>query len=170
MDWLQPTDAPAPDSGMDHFRVPVGVGHAAGERFVPVDALVDTGATYTWVPRDILEGLGVPTEEERLFVLADGREVRYPVAWIKIRIGERVQPTIVVFGEPGSEPILSVVTLEEFLLAADPVSRRLIPVPGLLKAGRGTVAQPRMSSAESVTLGNGSAVTVSPRDTTWVSV
>ena len=45
----------------------------------------------------------------------------------------RVQPTIVVFGEPGSEPILGVVTLEEFLLAADPVHRRLISVPGRLK-------------------------------------
>jgi predicted aspartyl protease len=66
-------------------------------------------------------------------VLADGREVRYPVAWAQIRIGGREQPTIVVFGEAGSEPILGVVTLEEFLLAVDPVSRRLIAVPGLLK-------------------------------------
>ncbi len=36
------------------------------------------------------------------------------MAWINIRMHERVQPTIVVFGEPGSEPILGVVTLEEF--------------------------------------------------------
>jgi len=118
---------------MGHFRVRVGVGHAAGERLIPIDALVDTGATYTWIPRDLLEGLGVEAQEQRPFVLADGRTVRYPVAWIKIRIGEQVQPTIAVFGEPGSEPILGVVTLEEFLLAADPVSRRLVPVPGLLK-------------------------------------
>jgi hypothetical protein len=46
---------------------------------------------------------------------------------------ERVQPTIVVFGTPGSDPILGVVTLEEFRLAADPVNRRLISVPGRLK-------------------------------------
>jgi hypothetical protein len=51
-----------------------------------------------------------------------------------IRIGERAQPTIVVFGEPGSEPILGVFALEGFRLAADPVNRRLISVPGLLKA------------------------------------
>ena len=38
-----------------------------------------------------------------------------------------------VFGEAGSEPMLGVVTLEEFLLAVDPVQRRLISVPGLLK-------------------------------------
>jgi len=59
--------------------------------------------------------------------------VRYPVAWIQIQIGERAQPTIAVFGEPESEPILGVFALEGFRLAADPVNRRLISIPGLLK-------------------------------------
>ena len=81
----------------------------------------------------MLGGLGLVPDEERPFVLADGRKVRYPMGWMQIKIGGRAQPTIVVFGEPGSEPILGVVTLEEFGLAADPVNRRLISVPGLLK-------------------------------------
>ena len=120
-------------SGVGHFHVSVQVGSRDGERFAPLDALVDTGATYTWVPRDVLVAVRVVPEEERPFLLADGREVRYPVAWAQIRIGAREQPTIVVFGAPGTEPILGVVTLEEFLLAADPVHRRLISVPGRLK-------------------------------------
>ncbi len=118
---------------MGHFRASIEVGRGRGERFAPLAALMDTGATYTWIPRNALESLGVVPKEERPFVLADGREVQYPVAWARIRIGAREQPTIVVFGHPGSEPILGVVTLEEFLLAVDPVSRRLIAVPGLLK-------------------------------------
>ena len=121
-----------PDSGVGHFRVTVEIGSRGGERFVALDALVDTGATYTWVPRDVLDAAGVVPDEERPFLLADGREVRYPVGWAQIRIGEREQPTIVVFGAPGSDPILGVVTLEEFLLAADPVHSELIPVPGML--------------------------------------
>jgi len=121
-------------SGTGHFRVALQVGNRAGERFEPIEALVDTGATYTWIPRDVLTTLGVTPEEEWPFVLADGREVRYPVAWMLMRIGERTQPTIVVFGEPGSEPILGVFALEGFRLAADPVNRGLISVPGLLKA------------------------------------
>jgi len=40
----------------------------------------------------------------------------------------------VIFGDPESEPLLGTFTLEGFLLAADPVHRPLIPVPGLLKA------------------------------------
>jgi len=118
---------------MGHFRVPVHLGRRGGERFELIEALVDTGATYTWIPRDVLDALGVAPEEERPFVLADGRDVRFPVAWAQLRIGAREQPTIVVFGHPGSEPMLGLVTLEEFRLAVDPVSRRLISVPGLLK-------------------------------------
>ncbi len=79
-------------------------------------------------------------EEEWPFELADGREVRYPVAWVQIRIGARTQPTIAVFGERGSEAILGVFALEGFRLAVDPVRRRLIPVPGLLKALRRSAA------------------------------
>ena len=90
------------DSGMGHFHVSVQVSHRAGGRFEPLNALVDTGATYTWIPRNVLEGLGIVPEDQWPFVLADGREVLYPVAWINIRMRDRVQPTIVVFGEPGS--------------------------------------------------------------------
>jgi len=121
------------DSGVGDFRVSIQIARAKGERFEPLRALVDTGSTFTWVPRDVLERLGVVPEEDWPFILADGREVQYPVAWISIRLGERVQPTIAVFGESGSEPILGVVTLEEFRLAADVVNRRLVSVPGLLK-------------------------------------
>ncbi len=122
------------DSGMGHFKVPVQVGSRTGDHLETIQALVDTGATFTLIPREVLERLGVVPEEEWPFELADGREVRYPVAWMQIRIGARTQPTIVVFGERGSEPTLGVVTLESFLLAVDPVHHRLISVPGLLKA------------------------------------
>jgi hypothetical protein len=50
-----------------------------------------------------------------------------------VRIDGRNRLTVAVFGEPQSEPLLGVVTLEEFGLAADPVNRRLVPVPALLK-------------------------------------
>ena len=119
---------------MNHIRVSVEVGSRGSEHLETMDAMVDTESTYTWIPREVLERLGVVPEEEWPFELADGREVRYPVAWVQIRIGARTQPTIAVFGERGSEPTLGVVTLESFLLAVDPVHHRLISVPGLLKA------------------------------------
>ncbi len=123
------------DSGMGDFRVPIHIARGQGEHSETLQALVDTGSTFTWIPRDVLERLGVSPEQEWPFELADGREHRYPVAWVRIRLeGRREQPTIVVFAPAGSEPILGVVTLEEYLLAVDPVHHRLIPVSALAKS------------------------------------
>lgn len=130
--WLPAPGTQTSDSGMGHSSVTVEVGDRDAERFVSIKALVDTGATYPWIPRRILEGLGVTPEENWPFLLADGREVRYPVAWTQIRIRGHARPTIVVFGEPGSEPILGVVSLEIFGLAVDPLRHGLIPVPAHL--------------------------------------
>jgi predicted aspartyl protease len=120
---------------MSHFWVPIQVGprEGRGRRSEPLLALVDTGSTYTWVASDLLEELGVEAQQERPFLLADGRLVRYRMGWVQIRLEGVEQPTIVVFAPAGSEPILGVVTLEEFGLAADPVNERLISVPGLAK-------------------------------------
>lgn len=134
---------------MGHFQVSLDIGRRGSDRFEAIEALVDTGATYTWVPREVLERLDVVPEEEWPFVLANGREVRYPVAWMDMRMGARIQPTIVVFGERGSQPILGVFALEGFRLAADPVNRRLVSVPGLLKVA----TDHRISSAGIVTPG-----------------
>jgi clan AA aspartic protease len=112
----------------------IEIGDFAGTRFEPLDAMIDTGATYTWVPRDILERLGVTPEEKRPFILADGRQAEYDVAWVRVRLDGRTQPSICIFGEPGTEPLVGVFTLEAFGLAVDPVNRRLIPVPGHLAA------------------------------------
>lgn len=120
-------------SGVGHFRVPVEVGRRGEPRFTRLEALVDTGSTYTWIPEHVLEDLGVKPEQEWPFVLADGREVRYPMAWIQIRLQGREAPTLVVFGPASSEALLGAYTLEGFLLAADPVNERLITVPGLAK-------------------------------------
>jgi len=110
----------------------IEVGDFAGQRFEAVETMVDTGATYTWIPRDILSRLRIVPEEQRPFVLADGREVDYGVAWVRIRIDGRNQPSLCVFGEPGTQPLLGVFTLEAFGLGVDPVNRRLVPVRGYL--------------------------------------
>ena len=117
---------------MGTFHQAFSVGDFAGNRYEPIEGLVDTGATYTWVPRDLLARLGVTPEEERPFVLADGREVTYGVAWVRIRIDGRTQPSLCVFGELGTQPLLGVFTLEAFGLGVDPVNGHLIPVRGYL--------------------------------------
>lgn len=117
---------------MGTFRVAIEIGDPQGQRWERIEALVDTGASYTAVPASLLRRLGVEPQERRPFRLADERLVEYEVSQTQVRLDGRARYTLVVFGREGSEPLLGVVTLEEFGLAVDPVGQRLIPVPGLL--------------------------------------
>jgi clan AA aspartic protease len=117
---------------MGTFRREPEFGTIDGSRFEEVSALVDTGATYRSLPMDFLGRPGIEPEEQRLFVLADGQNVSCGIAWVRVRLNGREQPTPVIFGNRDSEPLVGVVTLEEFGLAVDPVNRRLVPTPGYL--------------------------------------
>jgi predicted aspartyl protease len=121
---------------MGNFWVEIAISDESGSRFETLKALVDTGATYTWVPRPTLEALGHSPEEDWEFELTDGRMANYGVKWIVVRINGNAHPTPVVFGEPGTGALLGAVTLEESRLGVDAVNERLIPTPGLLKRHR----------------------------------
>ena len=117
---------------MGTFRVAVEIGDPEGRRYEPVEALVDTGATYTSVPRPLLEALGVIPHTRARFRLADGHHVEREIGHAWIKIGDHTAVTIVVFADPDSPALLGAYALEGLLLAPDPVAGRLIPVPGLL--------------------------------------
>jgi clan AA aspartic protease len=114
------------------FSVSIEIGDPAGQRYETVEALVDTGATYTTVPAPVLEGLGVRPHVRDRFILADGRQVDRDIGRTWVRVDGRLVVTLVVFGDAGAPALLGAYTLEGLRLAADPVSRRLVPVPGLL--------------------------------------
>lgn len=132
---------------MGTFRVEIEVGDREGQRYERVTVLVDTGATYTSVPRPLLESLGIVPHGRATFVLADERQVQLDIGRARVRVDGQDELTLVVFAEAGTEPLLGAYALEGLLLAADPVRRRLVPVPGLLKAAgarpaRAPCAQP----------------------------
>ena len=117
---------------MGTFRVSIEVGDPLGRRYEVVEALVDTGATYLSLAGPFLHALGVMPHARDTFVLADGRRVERDIGRTWIRVEGRAELTLVVFGEPGSPPLLGAYALGGLRLAADPVGRRLTPVPGLL--------------------------------------
>ena|SRR5207302_5263247 len=121
---------------MGIFVVPIAVSDDSGSRFESVEAMVDTGASYTWIPRPTLEALGHTPEDDREFELADGRRISYGVKSIRVRIDSKSTPTWVVFGEPGTDPLLGAVILQEMGLGVDTLNERLIPVPGRLGGPR----------------------------------
>ncbi len=99
-----------------------------GTRSESVDALVDTGSTYTVIPADVLARLGVVATGTKEFELGDSRVVAYPVCELPVRLDGQMHTALVVFGPADSTPLLGVVTLEIFSLGVDPVGKRLVPV------------------------------------------
>ncbi len=118
---------------MGTFEVSLQVADPSGRQFIEIEALVDTGATHTLLPGDMVERLGIEAIERISFQLADERTVEYEVGEARIRLDGRERTSLVVFGPEGTGPLLGATTLELFNLAVDPVGRRLMPVPGLLK-------------------------------------
>ena len=116
---------------MGTFHVSIAIGDPQGQRWERVEALVDTGASYTTLPASLLRRLGVRPTERRRFRLADERTTDRDIGTTQVRIDGRTYPTIVVFGLDNTF-ILGAVTLEEFALAVDPLGQRLISVEGLL--------------------------------------
>ncbi len=117
---------------MDTFNVHIECGDRNQRRYLPVDALVDTGASYTTLPASMLRELDVVPARSREFILANGAHIMRDVGQTWVRIDGHEVMTIVVFGDEGTLPLLGAVTLEEMGLGVDPLARKLIDVPGLL--------------------------------------
>lgn len=117
---------------MGTFRVTIEVGNPRGERFLPVEAVADTGATYTLVPNSLLRELGVTPHRKVPVILADGRRGEWDLGRAWVRVNGQAEPSLVIFGDEGQDPILGAYMLEGLRLGVDPVNKRLIEVPGLL--------------------------------------
>ena len=102
------------------------------ERSVTLDLLVDTGATYTRLPAEVVAELELLTLEECPVELASGEQVVYGMGEVRVRLGGRERATVFLAGPPGCHGLLSAVTLEELGLTADPRHQRLLPAPPAL--------------------------------------
>jgi len=121
---------------MGTFRVAIEIGDPRGERYEQVEALVDTGATYTTAPASILQRLGVTPHDRVTFIMADGRRIERQVGRTRVRVDGKAEVTLVVFGDEGVEALLGAYTLEGVRLGVDPANQRLVPTPELLMRSR----------------------------------
>lgn len=87
--------------------------------------LVDSGATYTVVPKKELEKLGIRAIGEEEFSLADGRLVKRKVGNALFEYEGRERAAPVLFGQTGDSLLLGTFTLEALGLTLDPFKRRL---------------------------------------------
>lgn len=105
-----------------------------GTRRLLADVLVDTGSEYTWIPRPILEELGIGAERTQAFAVADGRRVDREVGYALVRAAGSAAPDLVVFAEPDDMSLLGVRALEGMNLKVDPVRKQLVPAGPVIAA------------------------------------
>lgn len=116
---------------MGTFSCPVNVRSADGSRSATVEALVDTGSTYTCLPDALLRDLGITPRRLIRTELADGRVVTEGIGEARVRVEGVEVTTIVIFAGEGAPALLGAYTLEGALLAVDPVQQRLYPTHAL---------------------------------------
>jgi aspartyl protease family protein len=97
------------------------------EKAVSVRMLVDTGATFTVIPRQLARALGIRRPRRLVGVrLADGRQVKMGADVAVIQIDGREAPATVLIGDV-AEPILGVEALEALGFVVDSRRKRLSP-------------------------------------------
>src|SRR6185312_17427629 len=101
----------------------------AGEK---IRFLVDSGATYSIVPAEVLVRLGFKPLNEQVFKLANGDLISRKKGAAVFRLGTRIGAAHVVFGEAGDSNLLGTVTLAALGLSLDPLKGELNELPMLL--------------------------------------
>ncbi len=94
--------------------------------------LVDSGATYTLLPNDTWRSIGLSAKRSMQFALADGTLIERQLSECLITLPQGEGHTPVILGEPGDEPLLGTITLEELGLVLNPFTRTLQPMRMML--------------------------------------
>src|SRR2546426_12372863 len=112
---------------MEMFDVTVKLASlAAPGRTEEVSLPVDTGATLSWIPREILERLGVTAFSRLPFSLADGRVLERDATAVIFTSDGRKAPVPLAFGESGEEAVLCATALVGLGVVVGPVAKKLI--------------------------------------------
>jgi predicted aspartyl protease len=117
---------------MGVFRERIEVGSPDETRFEAIEAVVDTGASFTTIPASMLRRLGAVPHESRAFEIADGSIIERELGYTWLRVQGRSGISPVIFGNEAGPVLLGAFTLEVLQLGVDPGNQRLVPVPAYL--------------------------------------
>ena len=92
----------------------------------PIEALVDTGSELTWLPADVLRGVGITPRRKRSFAAATQQKIEREVGYAILAAEGYETNDEVVFAEPGDMTLLGVRTLEGFGVMVDNLAHRFV--------------------------------------------
>lgn len=102
-----------------------------GGKSAEVEALVDTGATFSKIPGELATELGLRAEYETEVELADGRRVKRGLALAEVEIEGVKRPVLIAIGEEGERPLIGYTTLEVLGFKVNPVTGELERAPAI---------------------------------------
>lgn len=97
-----------------------------------VKFLVDSGATYSVLPQNVWQAIGLEPKRKMTFTLADGTMIERSISEVFLKLPQGEAHTPVVLGENGDHALLGVVTLEILGLVFNPFDRTLQPMRMLM--------------------------------------
>jgi len=95
--------------------------------------LIDSGASYSLLPKAVWEAIELEPKRKVSFVLADGTTIDRWVSEAFLILPQGEAHTPVILGEEDDEALLGVITLEILGLVLNPFNRTLQPMTMLLK-------------------------------------
>ncbi|MGA9643817.1 MAG: hypothetical protein WBQ72_20635 [Terriglobales bacterium] len=101
------------------------------EKVEEVEAMVDTGAAFSWIHRERLERMGFVALRRMGFRAIDGSIIERDTAAVWVASNGFTGPDTVVVAERNDMEVIGVHTIEGLGLAADPVQKKLVPTIGL---------------------------------------
>jgi clan AA aspartic protease len=109
-----------------------GVARGPSGKTASVRFLVDSGATYSLLPKDAWRAIDLEPKRTITFALADGTRIERQVSECHVTLPQGEGHTPVILGEEGDEALLGAVTLEILGLVLNPFNRTLQPMQMLL--------------------------------------
>jgi clan AA aspartic protease len=116
--------------GLTHVTVTVR-NLGAPERTYSAVFLVDTGAYDSLIPAEGAAALGLQPTGHAECELADGTPKKLPFAVCQIEFMGEITGGRVLFGPPGTEPLLGVTALESVGITVDPRTQTLKRLPAI---------------------------------------
>jgi predicted aspartyl protease len=115
-------------SMMSSFKVNVVARNPKHEELAtkPLQALVDTGSELTWLPAELLKGVGITPRRRRIFATATQQKIEREAGYAILSAEGYETNDEVVFAEDSDMTLLGVRTLEGFGVMVDDIGHRLL--------------------------------------------
>lgn len=107
---------------MGETRAPFKI-YGINGKVAELEALVDTGATFTKIPETAARELKLEAQYETEVELADGRRVKRGLALAEVELEGVRRPVLIAIG--GERPLIGYTTLEVLGFKVNPITGKL---------------------------------------------